>query len=216
MAIKRFPPVDLADESGLLALGGDLELPSLELSYRSGIFPWPLYGELAWFAPPQRTLLFLDEFHVSKSLQRKMKRSEYEFKIDCRFKEVITTCASTQNRKDGTGTWITPQMIDAYTRFNRAGFAHSIECYRAGSLVGGLYGVAINGMFAGESMFYKERDASKMCLCFLVDHLRKRGGKWIDCQQKTKLLLQFGAQEMPRECFMKLLEDALQSEVKLF
>lgn len=222
MAIQLFPPVWAADEHGLLAVGGDLEPSSLLLAYKSGIFPWPLVGkELLWFAPPQRALLFLDSFHTPRRLKRTLRQNPAEIRVNTCFPEVISACATSTNRRNiqgrtEAGTWITEQMIEGYIRLHEAGYCHSIECFRDGRLIGGLYGVAIAGMFAGESMFYREPEASKRCLCFLVDYLRQRGVPWIDCQQITPLLAQFGAVEVSREEFMGLLGEVLSRDVVLF
>lgn len=217
MVIRQFPPVEDADDNGLLAVGGDLEIDSLLCAYRSGIFPWPLLGEdlLTWFAPPSRALLFLDRFHVSRSLKRRRNTSNYEIVFDRNCAAVIDACADAA-RRGMRGTWITPDMRGAYTELHRAGYCHSVECYRGGQLVGGLYGVAIRGMFAGESMFFRESDASKLCLWRLVEHLKERGAQWIDCQQMTPFFRGCGAVEVPRPEFMTLLREALQRDVELF
>lgn len=218
MAIIDFPPVELADENGLLAVGGDLEEESLYLAYRSGIFPWPILadGVLAWFAPKRRAIVFLEDFHIPERLARKRRRAEYTFRIDTSFETVIRSCAESPNRRGQQGTWITEEMIEAYIAFHHAGWSHSIECFHDEKLVGGLYGVAMGKMFAGESMFYIESDASKLCLCFLVEYLRERGVEWFDCQQMTPLLEQFGAVEVDRGFFMELLRGAVDEEVQLF
>ena len=222
MVIEIFPPLNTADESGLLAIGGDLEIESLLLAYRSGIFPWPITeeGVLAWFSPWQRALLFFDEFHLSRSMQKKWRQaclsSDYTFKINSAFEKVIKHCADYSNRKSQDGTWITDEIIQAYIQFHYAGYAHSIECYYCGELVGGLYGVAIAGTFAGESMFYRKRDASKLALCYLVEYLKAKGVQWIDCQQLTPLLSSFGARELSRDRYLELLEESMAKEVKLF
>jgi len=210
MVITRFPPVEKADRYGLLALGGDLEIDSLLLAYRSGIFPWPFDEEtLAWFAPPRRAVLFLRDFHVSRSLERERKRSKFDFRIDQAFPEVIRRCAEAKNRGVQAGTWITQGIIESYIRLHQAGFAHSIECWLDGQLTGGLYGVSIGAMFAGESMFYRRSNASKLALWFLVEHLRQKKAEWIDCQVMTPLLRSFGAVEIQRDEFMALLLKAV-------
>lgn len=219
MVVLEFPPVEYADEeSGLLALGGDLEVETLLLAYSKGIFPWPLFpnGELAWFAPSERALLFLKNFHVSRSLEKKRRLSSYSFRIDTAFERVVRACAEGKTRKGPKGTWITQEIVAAYIALHKAGFSHSVECFSGEELVGGLYGVSIGGMFAGESMFFLEPDASKLALCYLVDHLRERGAEWIDCQQQTSLLSQFGAVEIPRGEFEGLLVDAIRTKVTLF
>ena len=211
MAIDRFPPVEFADESGLLAVGGDLEVSSLLLAYSSGIFPWPMGGirEIPWFAPPTRAVLFLRDFRVPRSLRRAQRRGEVIYRVNSCFAEVIAACAAAKNRPGQRGTWITRQMVDAYTRLHNSGYAHSIECFSGERLVGGLYGVGIAGMFAGESMFYREPNASKLALCHLMELLEARRVGWIDCQQLTPLFESMGAVEIPRERFMDLLGEAL-------
>ncbi len=210
MVVRCFPPLSHADESGLLAIGGDCEVESLLLAYRHGIFPWPFDDRiLAWFSPPQRAVLFLDDFHVPQSLAKARKNSIWKFTIDRQFEKVIKECSKSKNRKPQRGTWITRTIVDGFIRFHRAGYAHSVECWDDDRLIGGLYGVSIGGMFAGESMFYLETNASKLCLCFLIDYLRERGVEWIDCQQLTPTFASFGAREIPREKFVALLDRAL-------
>ena len=217
MAISRFPPVDSADEDGLLAVGGDLDVDSLLLAYRNGIFPWPA-GEhlLAWFSPPVRAVLFLEDFHISKSLEKKVKKEAYTLCINRDTPSVIRACAKASNRKRQRGTWITGEMIEAYIHFHTAGYCHSVECYLGNSLVGGLYGVCINGFFAGESMFHTESDASKICLVHLVHTLKSRGFTWLDCQVMTPLLETFGACEVSRGAFLDLLEESLKQKSVTF
>ncbi len=218
MAVLRFPPVEEADEYGILAVGGDLEVSTLLLAYRSGIFPWPLFGEkyLTWFAPEKRAVLFLDEFHIGRSLRRELSRADYRIEVNKDFEQVIKSCSELKNRGDQPGTWITDAMVGAYIDLHQAGFCHSIECSFEGELAGGLYGVAINRMFAGESMFYRKPNASKIALCFLVEYLRVQKVQWIDCQYMTPLFRSFGAREIPRSEFMTLLNDALADDVELF
>lgn len=214
MAIVSFPPVKSANEYGFLAAGGDLEVESLLLAYRSGIFPWPIAEEdlLAWFSPPTRALLFLDEFHVGRSLQKIWDKGDCEFKINSDFPRVIEAC-SERKKEIGQGdratTWITPEMIAAYCDFHRAGFAHSIEVYRKDELIGGLYGVSIGRMFAGESMFYRAPNASKLAVIYLVEELKKRNIRWIDCQVMTPLFESFGAREVSRDEFLALLKESV-------
>ena len=216
MAVPAFPPVEQADNSGLLAIGGDLEIETLLLAYQSGIFPWPLLDveELLWFAPPQRAILYLDDFHCGRSLRKLLKTSSWEISFDRDFDGVIAGCAESANRPEGT--WITGEMRQAYCRLHRAGYAHSVECWHAGKLVGGLYGVALRGLFAGESMFYREANASKAALVALVQHLRQQGVGWIDCQVMTDLFAGFGAREIQRAEYMQLLKNVLQRDICLF
>jgi len=228
MTIESFPSVKLADKYGLLAIGGDLEVDSLLLAYRSGIFPWPIFEEqeLTWFAPPKRALLFFKDFHPSSSLTKLWKQQRYQFAIDKNFELVISNCQTSkrdtrtkktlENKTQENKTWITDEMKTAYIELHRAGYCHSVECYDNNQLVGGLYGVAINKMFAGESMFYLKPNCSKLCLYYLVEHLRTKGIEWIDCQQLTPLFKSFGAKEVSRAAFMKLLAEAVEFPIKLF
>ncbi|MBN8550479.1 MAG: leucyl/phenylalanyl-tRNA--protein transferase [Deltaproteobacteria bacterium] len=210
MTIVAFPPVEQADDQGLLAIGGDLEIESLLLAYRSGIFPWPLDEEtLAWFSPCPRTILYLDRVHIAQSLRKILKRNPYTFAFDRNFPTVIRRCAEIKNRGKQRGTWITRDIIDAYEEFHRVGYCHSIECYEEQELIGGLYGVSINGMFAGESMFYRKPNASKLAFVFLCEFLREQGVKWLDCQVMTPFLASFGAVEVPREEFIGMLKHSL-------
>lgn len=218
MAISNFPPVEYADEYGLLAVGGDLEVESLLCAYRSGVFPWPLLGgeDIPWFAPPKRALLFIDEYRVPRSLRKIIDQQIFDVVVDRDTPAVIRECAVSTKRKDSGATWITTEMIEAYTALYRAGYCHSVESYIGERLVGGLYGVSIGGMFAGESMFYLEPNASKVAFHHLVELLKAEGAKWIDCQQLTPLLKSFGAREVPRSEFMRLLEPAQSSRTEFF
>jgi leucyl/phenylalanyl-tRNA---protein transferase len=213
MTILKFPPLETASPEGLLAIGGDLELESLQLAYQNGIFPWPTEDyPLLWFAPPRRAILDFKDFKISKRLQRELKTKTFQFKVDQNFAAVIQACAAGKTRKSH-GTWITQEMMDAYIRFHQAGYAHSFECYNAkGKLVGGLYGVGIGRAFAGESMFYLEPGASKAVLIFAVEFLKKRGGQWMDVQMLSPLLATFGAKEIPRSLFMKKLAEVIKEE----
>jgi leucyl/phenylalanyl-tRNA---protein transferase len=216
MVVTAFPPVDNSDENGLLAIGGDLEVETLLLAYSEGIFPWPLDPEyLTWFAPPQRAVLFLEDFHISQSLKRNLRRTNLHFKFNKNIEQVIEFCAALTNRGNQLGTWIIPEMIPAYIALHQAGYCHSCEAYDGDQLVGGLYGVAIGGMFAGESMFYRQPNASKLALCFLVDHLQKQKVEWIDCQMMTPLMESFGAVEIDRAQFTNLLKKALNADPKI-
>jgi len=217
MVIAAFPTVENADEHGLLAVGGDLDVDSLLLAYKSGIFPWPLTSEqLAWFAPPKRALLFIAEAHTSKSLKKFLKKCPYRISINRDFESIIRRCSEIDNRKRQSGTWISEEVVNGYIALHKAGYAHSIEVYEDSTLAGGLYGVAIGAMFAGESMFYKKTNASKVALHFLIQYLRERNVKWIDCQVMTPLLKSFGAREIERQEFMCLLEAALVEKLNLF
>ncbi|MEY4667913.1 MAG: hypothetical protein RL518_612 [Pseudomonadota bacterium] len=210
MVIKRFPPVEDADEHGLLAIGGDLDPDSILLAYRSGIFPWPLDEEtLAWFAPPERAVIFLEEFHVARRLRRTLTRAAFTTARDTDFKGVILKCAEITNRGDQDGTWITPAIITAYAQLHELGFTHSFESYLNGELVGGLYGIQIGRFFAAESSFFRVPDASKVAMCAMVEYLRSQGISWFDCQVLTPFSEGFGAREISREDYMSLLASAL-------
>ncbi len=212
MVITRFPPVSRADPDGLLAIGGDLEPDSLIMAYRGGIFPWPVDGEtLAWFAPPKRAVLFLDEFHLSRRLRRSLSKSAFENRMDHDFLGVITHCAELANRGDQDGTWITEEIIGAYSELFRMGYCHSFETYLEGNLVGGIYGVQIGAFFAAESSFFRVSDASKSAMCFMVNYLRGAGASWFDCQVLTPFSLGFGAREVPRDEYMKMLSSAVKT-----
>ncbi|MCA9523428.1 MAG: leucyl/phenylalanyl-tRNA--protein transferase [Myxococcales bacterium] len=206
MAIIEFPPVESADPHGLVGVGGDLEVSSLLLAYTSGIFPWPHEGyPLLWFAPPQRAVLFFDELHVSRRLAKYLRKADFHFAVDHDFEAVIRACQKSP-RPGQSGTWITRAMIRAYIEFHRAGYAHSFEVYDSSKkLVGGLYGVWIDKLFCGESMFYRVEGASKFALIKTVEHLRGQGLSWLDAQVMTPLLESFGARDVPRQQYMQML-----------
>lgn len=209
MPIVSFPPIESADEDGLLAVGGDLDPASLVLAYRSGIFPWPLNKRtLAWFAPPKRAVIFLDEFHISRRLQDELRRSRFTTRMDSRFDEVISRCAEIKNRGKQRATWITPDIIEAYSQLFQQGICHSAEAYTQDELVGGLYGVQIGRFFAAESSFYRISNASKVAMVRLVEYLRSQKITWFDCQMLTPFSESFGAREISREEFMGLLAEA--------
>lgn len=209
--VTKFPPVEWADESGLLAIGGDLGIETLRSAYTNGIFPWPIEGEpVYWFAPPQRAILEFDELRISPRLLRYLKNAGFTFRVDANFESTIRGCAHSKNRKRKDGTWITGEMIAAYCEFHRRGYAHSFETYNdKNELVGGMYGVLIDKFFAGESMFYAQPNASKFALTEAIRYLQSRGLTWMDVQTLTPLLTRFGAKEIPRGEFMKKLSAAL-------
>lgn len=214
----RFPDVENADEDGLLAVGGDLEIETLLEAYNNGIFPWPIMEKMPmlWFSPPKRAVLFLDHFKMSRSLKKALNKSNFKFAINHNFPLVIHNCARVGDRAGLHKTWITPEMTEAYIDLYNAGYAHSIECYNENELVGGLYGVSIGKMFAGESMFYKESNASKLALCYLISFLMNKGVTWIDCQQLTPFFESLGAVEIERIKFIQLLKLAIAEKIKLF
>ena len=204
-----FPSPEYAEEDGLLAVGGDLSEERLLRAYSEGIFPW--YSEetpILWWSPDPRLILLPEELRVSRSLRQTIKRGVYHVTMDKAFGEVIGNCASI-HRKEGEGTWITAEMMSAYVRLHDSGFAHSVESWYGGELAGGLYGVSLGGVFFGESMFVKRRDASKVAFVKLVQQLREWGFQLVDCQITTGHLKSFGAREVPRLEFMNRLREAL-------
>ncbi len=204
-----FPPPEMADEGGLLAVGGDLSPERLLLAYSEGIFPW--YSKelpILWHSPDPRLVLMSDELKVSRSLRKAMNKQPYEIKLDTAFPQVIETCA-TIFRPDQFDTWITDDMLSAYCRLHELGFAHCAEAWLDGELVGGLYGVSLGAAFFGESMFAKADNASKIAFVTLVQQLRTWDIHLIDCQVHTDHLARFGAEQWPRRRFLRALEDAL-------
>ncbi|HQH51650.1 MAG TPA: leucyl/phenylalanyl-tRNA--protein transferase [Candidatus Hydrogenedentes bacterium] len=200
-----FPPPHLADEDGLLAVGGDLRPERLLAAYQAGIFPWYSDGQpILWWSPDPRMVLFPDEFHCSRSLWKTLKRGAFEVRFDTAFKKVIAACAAAP-RSYGEGTWITGAMKRAYTRLHELGYAHSVECWQEGSLAGGLYGLSLGTCFFGESMFTQVTDASKAALSALVELCRAWDFEFIDCQVPNGHLLRLGAREIPRPEFLERL-----------
>lgn len=212
MAIVDFPPLHTADEHGLLALGGDLNIESLILAYSRGIFPWPISKEypLAWFSPDPRGILPFGNLHLSTSLKKFLKKNPYEVKFNTDFKAVITNCAEVKRAQD-QGTWITQEIIDAYIKLHDEGLAYSSETYLDGKLVGGVYGVCINRFYSGESMFHTAPNASKVALVSLLYKLHGRGIEWLDTQMVTPVVESLGGVAIPRETFIKMLELSLQN-----
>ena len=210
MAITDFPSVDHADEHGLLALGGDLELESLLLAYSRGIFPWPISQEypLAWFSPDPRGILIFDKLHLSKSLRKFLKKNPYEIRFNTNFEAVIMNCAKV-SRADNQGTWITEDIINGYINLHRNGFAYSVETYQEETLVGGVYGVCINRFYSGESMFHKADNASKVALIALLYQLKQKDIGWLDTQMVTPVVESLGGLEIPRATYLKMLENSI-------
>ncbi|MDY0048461.1 MAG: leucyl/phenylalanyl-tRNA--protein transferase [Thauera propionica] len=197
-----FPPGSAAldEPNGLLAAGGALTPEWLIEAYRHGIFPWFNPGEpILWWSPDPRLVLIPDAIRISHSLRKTLRRGRFEVRFDTAFAEVIDACAAP--REPGLGTWITAEMRRAYCRMHELGVAHSVESWRDGKLVGGLYGMALGSVFFGESMFSRESDASKVALAHLARFLRTRGYVMIDCQMTTAHLQSMGAREMPRSDF---------------
>jgi len=203
-----FPPLDqaLSDPNGLLAASAELTPERLLDAYRHGVFPWYSEGQpVLWWSPDPRMVLFVDELRVSRSLRKVVRSGRFEIRVDTAFRQVVEGCALAR-RPGQLGTWITPQVIDAYTRLHRNGFAHSIEAWLDDELAGGLYGVAIGRMFYGESMYAQVPEASKVALVHLVGLLRSNGMPLIDCQQETQHLARFGARPISRREFAGRLE----------
>jgi leucyl/phenylalanyl-tRNA--protein transferase len=202
-----FPPLETAldDPNGLLAASEDLTPRRLLAAYSRGIFPWYAEGQpVLWWSPDPRMVLFVDEFKISRSLRKTLRQDRFEVRVDSAFRSVMEHCAGVFRPGQG-GTWITPAVIDAYCSLHQRGYAHSVESWRDGTLVGGLYGVSIGRMYFGESMFALETDASKVALAGLVGLLRRAGMPLIDCQQETSHLASFGARPIPRGEFAKRL-----------
>lgn len=207
-----FPPVESSDADGLLAIGGCLTTEWLLDAYRHGIFPWPADERtLAWWSPDPRAVIEFDAFHVPRSLARTIRRGEFEITADRDFAGVVAGCATAQARC--RATWITPSMRSAYVRLHDQGFAHSVEAWREGQLVGGVYGVSLGGLFAAESMFYRAPDASKVALVKLVEHVRRCGYVLVDIQQLTPHTARFGAREISREEYLQRLAAAIELPV---
>ncbi len=207
-----FPEPFLAGEDGLLAAGGCLDTEVLLEAYARGIFPWYSEGTpILWWSPDPRLVLFPENFKASKSLEKTVRKGEFEVRLDTDFQKVIRQCAL-QPRQGQGGTWITADMIEAYIRLHEEGYAHSFESWKDGRLAGGLYGVSLGGAFFGESMFHLERDASKVAFYHLVEFVRRHGFDFIDAQQPTAHLKSLGARELPRKQFLERLEQSLQKE----
>lgn len=202
-----FPPTHLAEDNGLLAVGGDLSPQRLLLAYRQGIFPWFAEGDpLLWWSPDPRLVLFPVEFTIPRRLERYRRNTDIRTSRDCAFTEVIASCAEVRAATEA-GTWITAAMQQAYIEMHRLGYAHSVECWLAGELVGGLYGIALDRVFFGESMFSKSRSASQFALIELISFLHKKNFQMVDCQMTTNHLLRFGAREISGRQFQARLKE---------
>ncbi len=209
-AQSRFPDPALADPEGLVYIGGTLEPDWLLDAYQHGIFPWPLIPGVSraqWWSPDPRAIFEFERFHVSRRLLRTCRSGRFEVTSDRDFAGVLRGCATAQSRR--YSTWLTRDMMAAYQRLFDLGHAHSVEVWQAGQLVGGTYGVAIAGLYAGESMFYRQRDASKVALVHLVRHLRERGYQLFDIQQLTAHSRSLGAIAIPRREYLRRLAAAL-------
>ena len=201
-----FPPVEhaLEEPNGLLAAGADLSVARLLAAYGKGIFPWYSEGQPPlWWSPDPRMVLIPRELTIPRSLRKRLAKRDYEVRADTAFEDVIRACAAPRPGQEGT--WITEEMVAAYTRLHREGHAHSVETWIGGALAGGLYGVALGRMFYGESMFTLQPDASKIALAHLARQLERWGCGMIDCQMTTAHLARFGAREIPRAEFMRKL-----------
>ena len=203
-------------QDDIVAVGGDLELDTLVRAYAHGVFPWPVEGlPLLWFCPRERAILEFSRVHVGRSLARARRRSTLRFTVDAAFGAVIRGCADTP-RPGQDGTWITEEIVAAYTRLHELGIARSAEAWRGPNLVAGIYGVAVDGAFAAESMFHREPDASKLVLLHLVDHLAAAGLDWIDIQVMTPHLERLGAHVVSRGQFLGRLTRTRARGLKLF
>lgn len=208
----EFPPVmaALREPNGLLAAGADLSSERLIAAYRKGVFPWFNPGEpILWWSPDPRMVLFPAELRVSRSLRKTLRKQDYDLRVDSAFSTVMRCCS--MPREGQGGTWISAEMIAAYSRLHDMGLAHSVETWRDGELVGGLYGVALGRMFYGESMFSRVTDASKIAFAHLVRQLERWGFGLIDCQMKTAHLASLGAREIARAEFVEHLSQLVES-----
>ena len=207
-----FPNPDLAPGDFPLAIGGDLSPERLIFAYSSGIFPWYSEGEpIMWWSPDPRMVLFPENLKVSRSLRKVIRNKGFEVRFDTDFERVINMCASVK-RPGQEGTWITDEMKKAYIELHNLGYAHSVETYLDGKLVGGLYGVSIGKTFFGESMFHTVSDASKVAFVKLVEKLREWDFDMIDCQQSTPHMERFGAVEIPRKKFLEILKKSVKKK----
>ena len=197
-----FPSPELADPTGLLAVGGDLAPARLLLAYSMGIFPWYNPGEpILWWSPDPRCIIEPNGLHISRSLAKTLRQGIFTVTFDRAFRQTMTACGQVRRRL-AEGTWITPEMLTAYGRLYDMGFAHSVECWQDGELVGGLYGVGLGRCFFGESMFHRRTDASKVALTVLAQRLAEAGCELIDCQLPNPHLLSLGAKQIPRHEFL--------------
>jgi leucyl/phenylalanyl-tRNA--protein transferase len=200
-----FPPVELADADGLLAIGGDLSLKRLLLAYRSGIFPWYDSEPIIWWCPDPRFVLFPAELKISNNTRQFLLRNKFKFTINNAFTDVIRYCKVIK-RPGQAGTWITDELENAFIKLHEKGFAHSAEVWKDGDLAGGLYGIKMGKIFFGESMFSKSSQASRAAFTYYVQHLEEEGIQLLDCQVYTKYLEGFGARMIPRSAFIQLLK----------
>ena len=208
--ITLFPPAEEAEADGLLAVGGDLTKKRLLAAYRQGIFPWYEVGQpILWWCPDPRLVLFPEDLKISRSLGKVLRKEEFEIRFDSSFENVIKACANVRTEQ-GKDTWIIPEMQQAYTELHQEGYAHSVESWLNGELVGGLYGISLGQCFFGESMFSTVNDSSKVALVSLAEFSKQVGIKIIDCQMTTKHLLSLGAKEIDRKSFLRKLNQYLE------
>jgi leucyl/phenylalanyl-tRNA--protein transferase len=216
MAIRRFPNPRNSTPEGIIAVGGDLEPESLLLAYSQGIFPWPIEGmPMAWFCPPERAILEWENLHIPRSLARARNKSTFRFTIDQAFSQVIEHC-SLAYRPGQNGTWITPELKTAFIDFHRLGHAHSVEVWNQDNLIGGIYGVDGGGIFAGESMFHLEPNASKLAILYLLEYLHEKGLSWFDIQVMTPHMEALGARVISRNKFLIKLKETRTLHLQLF
>jgi leucyl/phenylalanyl-tRNA--protein transferase len=203
----QFPDPRKAKPDGLVAIGGDLSVPRLLLAYRSGIFPWTV-SPLTWWSPDPRAIFELDTFHLPRSLSRIVRKGVFRVTIDQAFRQVIEGCATSGPGREST--WITEEFLEAYTTLHKKGHAHSLECWQDEQLAGGIYGVAVGGLFAGESMFHRSSNASKVALYHLFEHLKLHGFVLFDIQMLTPITAALGGINISRKDYLKRLERAVE------
>jgi leucyl/phenylalanyl-tRNA--protein transferase len=201
----------------VVSFGDPLTIENVRDAYTKGIFPWHMDGiPLPWYCPERRAVLDFADLHIPKSLERARRRNEFTFTLDKAFRSVIEEC-SRSRRPGQRGTWITPLFIETYSALHDDGMAHSVEVWDSeGEIVGGVYGVDAGGVFCGESMFYKEPNASKLALLFLIDHLRSRGSTWFDAQVMTPHIRALGAKEISRKAFLQRLRETQAQDLVIF
>ena len=203
----RLPDPSQARDDGLVAVGGDLSVERLLEAYQSGLFPWSA-NPITWWSPDPRGVLPVGAVHVSRSLARTLRQAPYTVTFGQNFSAVIRACAEVP-RSGASSTWISPQLLEAYEQLAQAGHAHSVECWQEGRLMGGVYGVSVGGFFAGESMFHRADNASKVALVHLDRHLARRGFTLLDCQMVTSVTRSLGAMEIPRADYLDRLARAV-------
>jgi leucyl/phenylalanyl-tRNA--protein transferase len=205
---RYFPPAEEADENGIVCVGGELEPAVLLDAYQHGIFPWPMFEDdlpMLWWSPDPRGVIEFEKFHISRRLERTIRCGKFRTTSDRDFEGVIRGCATAGDRRGST--WLTDEMIRAYLRLHTLGHAHSVEVWCGGHLAGGIYGVAMGAMFAGESMFHRVRDASKVALVALVRHVQRQGYRLFDIQQLNPHTASMGAVEIPRREYLRRLSE---------